>query len=237
MAKKAVKKLVKRKKKIITSGKQRKIYELRSKSFQKISEISNKDKNQTIRKRKAKTKEIRNSSSTKSQIIKNKNPKIPTISKKFTKPQKKKSNLALISKNSKNKKQVVLLPVDLLKKAKDMIKEKSLNEIVKAMKVYDIDNYINYLYLKMCSGITPENYKYIYTLSLENRRKIMELYNIRNNILKKSSIEIFYDLVNFLIKEPKDISSIEQLEKYNLEHFSKFIIPIREEENYNTSIL
>ena len=57
----------------------------------------------------------------------------------------------------------------------------------------------------MCGEITPQNYKYIYTLSLENRKNILKHYNITNKLLKKSSIEIFYDLVNFLIKEPKNV--------------------------------
>lgn len=234
MAKKRVKKSATKEKKIITSGKKRKVYELRSKSFPKITniitEISSRKKNQAIRerKRKIKTNSISHNSSTKGQIIINRKPKGKVITKNFAKDQKKKSNLPLISKNSKNKKQVVLLPADLLKKAKNMIKEKSLNELVKAMKVYDIDNYINYNYLKMCGEITPQNYKYIYTLSLDNRKDILKLYNITNKLLKKSSLEIFYDLVNFLIKEPKNVSSNEKLGKYSLDYFSKFIIPISE---------
>ena len=234
MAKKIGNKSAKSKKKIITSGKKRKVYELRSKSLPKItniiSEISSRNKNQAIRERKRKIKpnSISHSSSTKAQIIINRKPKGKVITKNFTIAQQKKSNLSLISKNSKNKKQVVLLPADLLKKAKNMIKEKSLKELVKAMKVYDIDNYINYNYLKMCGEITPQNYKYIYTLSLDNRKDILKLYNIKNKLLKKSSIEIFYDLVNFLIKEPKNVSSNEKLGKYSLDYFSKFIIPISE---------
>jgi len=172
MAKKIGNKSAKSKKKIITSGKKRKVYELRNKSLPKItniiSEISSRNKNQAIRERKRKIKpnSISHSSSTKAQIIINRKPKGKVITKNFTKAQQKKSNLSLISKNSKNKKQVVLLPADLLKKAKNMIKEKSLKELVKAMKVYDIDNYINYNYLKMCGEITPQNYKYCIYLVL-----------------------------------------------------------------------
>ena len=98
------------------------------------------------------------------------------------------------------------------------------------MIIYDVNDTINYNYLKNCGKICPENYKYIYTLSLNNRKKIISQYKINKEIFTKSSKIIFQELVNFLITKyiPNNESCKNQLKKYNLEHFNKFIIPINE---------
>ena len=98
------------------------------------------------------------------------------------------------------------------------------------MIIYDVNDTINYNYLKNCGKICPENYKYIYTLSLNNRKKIISQYKINKEIFTKSSKIIFHELVNFLITKyiQNNESSKNQLKKYNLELFDKFIIPINE---------
>ena len=97
------------------------------------------------------------------------------------------------------------------------------------MTIYDVNDTINYNYLKNCGKISPKNY-IINILSLNNRKKIISQYKINKEIFTKSSKIIFHELVNFLITKyiPNNESCKNQLKKYNLEHFNKFIIPINE---------
>ena len=133
--------------------------------------------------------------------------------------------------SSENIKSKVLLPQELLVKAKKILGIKpSVSKLIEAMTIYDVNDTINYNYLKNSGKISPENYKYIYTLSLNNRKKIISQYKINKEIFTKSSKIIFHELVNFLITKyiPNNESCKNKLKKYNLEHFNKFIIPINE---------
>lgn len=126
---------------------------------------------------------------------------------------------------------VVLLPEELLLKAEKISEDKtSLLNLGKAIEIYDINDDINYNYLNLFGKITEENYKYIYTLSYANRKKIIKQYNIGKKIFNKSSKIIFYEFVNFIINKLniKDKKPIKQLNDYKLEYFENFIIPINE---------
>ena len=132
---------------------------------------------------------------------------------------------------SKNKKNKVILPKDLLNMAKNKIPNKpTTSDFLESMKIYDIDDDINFRYLKSCGKITHENFKYIYTLSYNNRKKIIKQYDKNRKIFAKSSKVLFFELVNFLINKFKlnDNTSKKQLKQYNLENFENFIIPISE---------
>ena len=60
-----------------------------------------------------------------------------------------------------------MLPSQLLNKAKRIIKNPTLKNLQKAIKIYDIDDSINFQYLDKCGKIDKNNFKFVYTLSLE----------------------------------------------------------------------
>jgi hypothetical protein len=77
-------------------------------------------------------------------------------------------------------------------------------------------------------NIKKSHYKYIYTLSLENKNSIIKKDKIKEKIFFKSLKLIFKELVIFLInrfKLDKDASQ-QELDTYGLKYFEKFIIPI-----------
>ena len=121
-----------------------------------------------------------------------------------------------------------MLPSQLLNKAKRIIKNPTLKNLQKAIKIYDIDDSINFQYLDKCGKIDKNNFKFVYTLSFENRKKIIEKYKLKNKILKKKSKILFLEFVNFLINEGDKKSIQNALNNYQLEHFSTFIIQIHE---------
>ena len=130
-------------------------------------------------------------------------------------------------------KRKVLLPNELLEEARKILGTKiSPPNFLKAIKIYDINNEINFKYLNSLKKITKKNYKYIYTLSFDNRQKIIIKHKIKRKIFEKSSKLIFRELVDFLINKFKqDEDSSKELMTYNLEGFGKFIIPIYEGTN------
>lgn len=74
--------------------------------------------------------------------------------------------------NNRIKLKVILLPEDLLLKTEKIAGDKkSLFNLIKAIEIYDINDDINYNYLKIVGKITKENYQYLYTLSFSNRKK------------------------------------------------------------------
>ena len=121
-----------------------------------------------------------------------------------------------------------MLPSQLLNKAKRIIKNPTLKNLQKAIKIYDIDDSINFQYLDKCGKIDKNNFKFVYTLSFENRKKIIEKYKLKNKILKKKSKILFLEFVNFLINEGDKKSIQNDLNNYQLEHFTTFIIQIHE---------
>ena len=129
------------------------------------------------------------------------------------------------------KKRKILLPYELLKKAKIICYNPTLTNLQKAIKIYDINDQINFEYLQKCGKINIINYKYIYTLSYENRQKIIQQYNLDKKIQEIKTKKLFSEFVNFLINEYNENSkgaSNRKLEYYELDNFDKFIIPINE---------
>ena len=125
----------------------------------------------------------------------------------------------------------ILLPEELLLKAKSQIKKNSsITDIRSAMNIYDVDENINYQFFDKCKKITPGNFKYLYTLRYNDRIKIMKKHKLNQNILLKSAKLIFFYLIQFLINSfnPKEQESLDILDNYKLHNFSKFIIPISE---------
>ena len=69
-----------------------------------------------------------------------------------------------IHEDSRSKKNKVILPEDLLNKAKNKISDKPNNsQFLESIEIYDIDDDINFRYLINCGKITKDNYKYIYS--------------------------------------------------------------------------
>ena len=118
--------------------------------------------------------------------------------------------------------------------AKSKIDRKSsLKSLKEAIKIYDIDNTINYKFLNSYKNINSRNFKYIYTLSYQNRKRIIEKYKLKQTYLIQSSQIILFDLINYLINkfQPNSQKSKEHLYKYELKSFERFIIPISEGTN------
>ena len=124
----------------------------------------------------------------------------------------------------------ILIPAQLLIKAKSKLKTKKLDNIIEAMKYYDIDDDINFEYFKKIDKINNKNYKYLYTLSYSKRIKILKNFNNKDDILVKSSKTTLHELISFLITEFEvdNQKSISSLSKYKLNHFEGYIIPINE---------
>ncbi len=125
----------------------------------------------------------------------------------------------------------IILPQQLFLNAKVQVNENSsITCLRKAMKVYDIDEKINYYFFEKCKKITRGNFKYLYTLNYEDRQKIIKKHKLKQNIFLKSSKIIFILLIKFLINtfEPKDKKSFDTLKYYKLQYFGKYIIPISE---------
>ena len=125
----------------------------------------------------------------------------------------------------------ILLPKQLLLEAKSKIsKNLSISSLRNAMKIYDIDEKINYNFLDKCKKISYRGYKYLYTLNCEDRKKIINKHKIDQYMLRKSSKIIFFELIKFLIALfiPNNKESLKSLEQYKLQKFGKFIIPISE---------
>jgi hypothetical protein len=130
----------------------------------------------------------------------------------------------------KKNKRKILLPEQLLKKAKSISKNPTFANLQKAIKIYDIDDEINFLYLQQFKKLDSKNYKYIYTLCYENRKKIIKKHNLKKKTLKVESKILFYEFINFLINKYKanSKSAENSLNYYNLENFETFIIQINE---------
>ena len=82
------------------------------------------------------------------------------LQKKYFKSQRKKSNEVLAPNNDKNIKKIVLLPTELLKIAKRLCTKITLLNLQNAIKIYDIDDKINYSYLYLCQKIQRKDFKY-----------------------------------------------------------------------------
>lgn len=135
--------------------------------------------------------------------------------------------------DSANIKIRVLLPKELLEKAKNILREKESGYLFKkGLKIYDINDEINYRYLRQLKMLSKGDYKYIYTLSFDNRKTIPTLFKIdKVAIFAHSSKQLFYEFVNILLEKEIALDkelSMKKLEDYKVDNFDKFIIPINE---------
>ena len=157
------------------------------------------------------------------------------INKKYERKKNKESNSLSSLKSSKRKGNKIYLPSELLSLAISKIDRKfSLSNLQEAIKIYDINEEINFEQLSKCGKIDKKNFKYIYTLSFEKRKTLMGKYNnIGGKIFGQESKIFFSKLINFLLNIFKvgEKKSICELEDYKLENFDKFIIPIKEGTN------
>ena len=86
------------------------------------------------------------------------------------------------------------------------------------------------MFFNNCKKITPENFKYLYTLNYEDRKTIIKKHKLNQFVLLNRAKLIFIYLIQFLIKSfnPTDQKSLDNLANYKLDNFSNFIIPISE---------
>jgi len=131
---------------------------------------------------------------------------------------------------SNNNRLKILIPAQLLGKAKSKLKTKKLSNLIEAMKYYDIDDDINFEYFNQIDKINSKNYKYLYTLSYGKRIIILKKFYWKDDILEKSSKTTLHELISFLITkfEVDNKRSINSLNKYKLKYFEGYIIPIKE---------
>ena len=128
-----------------------------AKSTKKKRTTSNVNKIQTINK---KRKEMKKSIQKKLIL-----PKINSRRYSLTRKSRK-NNLNYLSETHEMEAKKILLPQELLLNAKSLIKENSsIKYLRKAMKIYDIDENINYCFFEKCKKITRGNFKYLYTLN------------------------------------------------------------------------
>ena len=187
-------------------------------------------KNETKAKEKTKTVQKRRNLQKSSISIKGATPRKSPPSKKTRSKNRKISISNSLASSEKELKNIVL-PRELLEIAKSKIdKKSSITSLKKAMKIYDIDDNINYEYLCKYKKISTVNFKYLYTLSYKNRKKILKKYNIKGKNLTQRAKITLYQLVNFLIHkyEANKERIKKQLNKFELQCFDTFIIQISE---------
>ena len=133
--------------------------------------------------------------------------------------------------NDKKELKEILLPEELLKIAKSKLDDTlSILCLEEALKIYDINDYINFNYLSKCNSIENKNIKYVYTLSYDNRKKIIKKYNLdKQYIFEYRSKQIFIDLLKFIANSNLNANTSKNpFRVFNLKGFNKFIIPISE---------
>ena len=129
---------------------------------------------------------------------------------------------------------VIKLPNELLSLVQNKFKKNMNSEDLRELiKIYDINDDINYEYLMKSNKIDNSDIKYIYTLSYKNRKNVIQKHKIKILIFERESKLIFYQLIQFILESnaPNSQSFKQGLEKYKLSHFGKYIIPIFEGTN------
>ena len=144
------------------------------------------------------------------------------------------NSVVTVSSENSEVKRVIKLPSELLSLVQNKFKKNmNLEALSELIKIYDINDDINYEYLMKCNKINDSDIKYIYTLSFKNRTNVITKHKIKMLIFKRQSKLIFYELIQFIFgsKAPNSTSFKKGLEKYKLAHFERYIIPIYEGTN------
>ena len=145
------------------------------------------------------------------------------------------NSIMTVSSENSEVKRVIKLPSELLSFIQNkFIKNMNSEALSELIKIYDINDDINYAYLMKCNKIDDSDIKYIYTLNFKNRINVIQKHQIKKMpIFEKQSKLIFYELIQFILgSDAQDSKSFAQgLEKYKLHHFEKYIIPIYEGTN------
>ena len=144
------------------------------------------------------------------------------------------NSIITVSSENSEVKRVIKLPSELLSLVQNKFKKNmNLEALSELIKIYDINDDINYEYLMKCNKINDSDIKYIYTLSFKNRTNVITKHKIKMLIFKRQSKLFFYELIQFIFgsKAPNSTSFKKGLEKYKLAHFERYIIPIYEGTN------
>ena len=108
-------------------------------------------------------------------------------------------NSIMTSDNSEVKR-AIKLPSELLTFIQNkFIKNMNSEALSELIKIYDINDDINYAYLMKCNKIDDSDIKYIYTLSFKNRINVIRKHQIKMPILERQSKLIFYELIQFIL--------------------------------------
>ena len=144
------------------------------------------------------------------------------------------NSIITVSSENSEVKRVIKLPSELLSLVQNKFKKNmNLEALSELIKIYDINDDINYEYLMKCNKINDSDIKYIYTLSFKNRTNVITKHKIKMLKFKRQSKLFFYELIQFIFgsKAPNSTSFKKGLEKYKLARFERYIIPIYEGTN------
>jgi len=138
----------------------------------------------------------------------------------------------MISKIENDKKKPLLSFVERKEKAKNLLKVRNKENYLKAFNFYDVDENINKDYLVYLNDINDKDKKeeynrLCYTLKDSDRIEIKDKMNINN--IQNSSIDIFHNILNLLIKGDIDLNAFEKsLQNDNFICDQNFKIPFYE---------
>ena len=105
------------------------------------------------------------------------------------------NSIITVSSENSEVKRVIKLPSELLSLVQNKFKKNmNLEALSELIKIYDINDDINYEYLMKCNKINDSDIKYIYTLSFKNRTNVITKHKIKMLIFKRQSKLFFYEL-------------------------------------------
>ena len=98
------------------------------------------------------------------------------------------NSIITVSSENSEVKRVIKLPSELLSLVQNKFKKNmNLEALSELIKIYDINDDINYEYLMKCNKINDSDIKYIYTLSFKNRTNVITKHKIKMLIFKRQS--------------------------------------------------
>ena len=97
------------------------------------------------------------------------------------------NSIMTVSSENSEVKRVIKLPSELLSFIQNkFIKNMNSEALSELIKIYDINDDINYAYLMKCNKIDDSDIKYIYTLSFKNRINVMQKHQKKCRYLKNN---------------------------------------------------
>ena len=96
------------------------------------------------------------------------------------------NSIMTVSSENSEVKRVIKLPSELLSFVQNRFRKNMNSEALSELiKIYDINDEINYEYLMKCNKIDDSDIKCIYTLSFKNRKNVIRKHKIKILIFKR----------------------------------------------------